>query len=78
MGLRVKIIIIINKNEFVGEIPIKVKTLATLFAGISKGKIAKILSNCFRLINLYKYYLMKSQDNLYQNQIYIDESIFKM
>lgn len=78
LAARVRPAITVEEDEFISEIPTEVKTLATQFARLSQGVIAKIFSNCFRPINLYKLYLMKNRDDLYRNQIHIDDGILTM
>ena len=68
----------IEEDEYAGEIPIEVKALATQFAGLPQGEIAKIFSNRFRPMNLYKLRLMGGRDDLYREQIHIDEGTLKM
>lgn len=68
----------IEEDDYTGEIPIEVKALATHFARLPQGEIAKIFSNLFRLMNLYKFRLMRDCDNLYYKQIHIDKGTLKM
>lgn len=66
------------EDEYTGEIPHKMKALATQFAGFPQGEIAKVFSNCFRPMNLYKLRLMRGRDDLYCDQIHIDKGTLKM
>lgn len=67
-----------EEDKYTGEIPLEVKALATQFAGFPQGKIAKVYSNCFRPMNLYKLRLIRGRDDLYRNQIHIDKGTLKM
>lgn len=67
-----------EKNKYTSEILLDVKALVTLFAGFSYREIAKIFSNYFKSINLYRFCLIKYWNNLYYNQIYIDQNILKI
>lgn len=48
------------------------------YAGFPQGEIAKVFSNRFRPMNLYKLCLMRGRDDLYRDQIYIEEGTLKM
>lgn len=68
----------IEKDNYIDEISIEVKLLATQFAGFPQAEIVKVFSNCFRPMNLYKLHLMKGRDDLYRDQIHVDEDTLKM
>lgn len=61
--MRLKTIITIEKNDYTGKISSKIKALAIKFARFFLKKIAKLFSNCFKPINLYKLCWMRSQKN---------------
>lgn len=44
----------IEEDDYTGKIPSEVKALATQFAGLPQGEIAKVFSNRFRPMKLYK------------------------
>lgn len=76
--LRTRTTAAIEEDDYTGEISSKVKALATQFAGLPQGEIAKVFSNRFRPMNLHKLRLMRGRDDLYHDQIHIDEGTLKM
>lgn len=68
----------VEEDDYTGEIPNEVKALASQFAGLPQGRIAKIFSNRFRPMNLYKLRLMRGRDDLYREQVHVDEGTLKM
>lgn len=52
------------EDDFAGEIPREVQALATQFAGLPQGEIAKIFCNKSRPINLYKLRHLAALDRL--------------
>lgn len=78
VSLRTRLTTTIKEDEYTDEISSEVKTLVTQFTGLSQEEIAKVFSNYFRPINLYKLCLMRGRDNFYHNQIHIDKGILKM
>lgn len=54
-----------DENKYKSEIPNKVKRLVFQFADLSQEKIAKIFTNKFRPMNLYKLCHMRGCDNMY-------------
>lgn len=68
----------LEEDKYTGEIPKEVKTLASQFAGLLEGEIAKIFANKFRPMNLYKLRHMRGCDNMYRDQIQIEEGTLKM
>lgn len=67
-----------EEDKYTSEILIKIKALATQFAGLPQGEIAKVFSHCVKPMNLYKLRLMKGRDDLYHDQIHIDKDTLKM
>lgn len=67
-----------DEDDYTGEIPNEVKLLASQFAGLPEGEIAKIFANKFRPINLYKLRQMRGCDDMYRDQISIEEGTLKM
>lgn len=78
MAVRARHTTTIEEDKFAGEIPIRVKALATQCARLPQGEIAKIFSNRFRPMNLYKLRLMSGRDDLYRDQIYVDKGTLEM
>lgn len=68
----------VNEDNYTGEIFNKVKLLASQFANLSQGKITKIFTKKFRLINLYKLYHIRRCNNIYQDQIFIEDRTLKI
>lgn len=65
-------------EDYTGEIPQEVKAFASQFAGLLQAEIAKIFANRFRPMNLYKLRHMKGRDDLYREQIYVEEGALRM
>lgn len=78
MAIKTKTATTIEEDEFVGEIFIEIKALVIQFIELCQNEIAKIFSNQFKPINLYKLCFIKSWDYFYRDQIYINENILKM
>lgn len=68
----------IEEDEYTGEIPTEVQALASQFASLFQGEIAKIFSNRFQPMNLYKLRLMRGRDDMYRDQVHVDEGTLKM
>lgn len=68
----------LDEDEYTGEIPDEVKLLASQFAGPPQGEIAKILANKFRPMNLHKLRHTRGCDDMYRDQISIEEGTLKM
>lgn len=78
MAIKTRIATTIKENKFANKILIKIKTLATKFVGLLKNEIAKIFSNQFKLMNFYKFCLMKGWNDLYWDQIHVNKRILKI
>ena len=61
------------EENFTSEIPKEVKTFSTQFAGFAQGEIAKIFSNKFQSMNLYKLRYLRRREDMFRNQIQIEE-----
>lgn len=70
--------ILLDKYEYIKKIFNKVNLLASQFIGLPQREIAKIFVNKFQLINLYKFYYIIGYNNIYQDQISIEEGTIKM
>lgn len=68
----------LEEDEYTGEIPKEVKALTSQFAGLPEGEIAKIFADKFRPMNLYKLRHMRGCDDMYRDQIQIEEGTLKM
>lgn len=67
-----------DKDKYTGEIPNKVKLLASQFAGLPQGEIAKIFANKFQPMNLYKLRHIRECNDMYHDQISIEEGTLQM
>lgn len=68
----------LDEDEYTGEIPNEVKLLASQFAGLPQGEIAKIFANKFRPMNLHKLRHMRGCDDMYRDHVSIEEGTLKM
>lgn len=78
MIIQIKIATIIKKDESSDEIFIDVKVPVIQFIEFCYGKITKMISNIFYLINFYKFWFRQDQDNFHREQICIDKDILKI
>lgn len=68
----------LDEDDYLDEIFNKVKLIASQFASFSKQEIAKIFTNKFYPINLYKLRQIRRCDYIYWDQISIKKDIFKI
>lgn len=62
-----------RNNKNINEISSKVFALASQFAGMPQGEILKIFQNLFWPLILYKLLHLRSHDDIYQDQIAIED-----
>lgn len=67
-----------EEDEYTGEIPNEDKALSSQSAGLPQGEIAKVFANRFRLMNLYKLRHMRGREDIYRDQIQVEDGTLTM
>lgn len=71
-------ILAFDEDNYIDEILNKVKLPISQFTNLLQREIIQIFAQIFRSINLYKLHHMREYNEIYQNQIFIEESALKM
>lgn len=67
-----------EEDEYTGEIPNEVKAISNQFAGLPQGEIAKVFANRFRPMSLYKLRHMRGREDMYRDQIKVEDGTLRM